>query len=420
MNKPIVSSPRIYYGWWNVLGSFTGQAFSHAMFTLLIFGVFLKPLAEEFGWQRDEMSVAFSITNLTVVLSAIMLGFLIDRFGVRRIVLPSLILMGLAIASMSQLTGNIYHFYLMYFLIPFLGAGNFPTSYSRVIVNWFFRRRGIALGIALTGFGIGAAFFPPFSQMIITDYGWREAYLVLAVLVLVVGLPVIYFTLRDDPSEMGMAIDGKPLQNAAEGKAKPALGLSLKEAALTRSFWLILLAFMLVGVALSGIFAHLVPMLTDRGISKETAALCQTALGLSIMFGRLTSGWLMDRFFAPYVAATFTLMTVIGLIILATGTSSYLVFIAAIAIGLSAGSEISETAYLVSRYFGPIAFGVIYGLMYAGFQLGAAAGAYYLGRHFVINGNYEDALWVLAGLVFIGAVLVASLEKYPKLEEQQA
>ena len=128
----------------------------------------------------------------------------------------------------------------------------------------------------------------------------------------------------------------------------------------------------------------------------------------------------MDRFFAPYVAATFTLMTVIGLIILATGTSSYLVFIAAIAIGLSAGSEISETAYLVSRYFGPIAFGVIYGLMYAGFQLGAAAGAYYLGRHFVINGNYEDALWVLAGLVFIGAVLVASLEKYPKLEEQQA
>jgi len=413
MNQPGRGLPsgRIFYGWWNVAASFVGLSLSYAMFTIFAFGVFLKPLAEEFGWQRDAMSLAYTVTNLTIVGSSVLLGILIDRFGVRRVLIPSVALMGLAVASMSQLTGNILHFYAMYLLIPLLGAGTLPASYSRTIVAWFFRRRGVALGITLAGFGVGAALIPAVGQMLIGGYGWRTAYLVFAAIIFVVALPVSYFLIRETPQEMGLTIDGDPHSDQSDA----AVGLSAAEASRTVSFWLILIAFLLVGVGIASVIAHLVPMLTDRGVSPQVAAWCQTSLGVGLIFGRVLSGYLMDRFFAPYVAAIFTLMFVVGVSMLALGADGPMVFVAATSIGLSLGSEVSETAYLVSRYFGPRAYGVIYGLMFAAFQLGSAVGPPGLGRYYVVAGDYVNALWVLALLGLIAAILVASLGKYPDL-----
>ena len=402
----------IFYGWWNVAASFVGLSLSYAMFTIFAFGVFLKPLAAEFGWQRDAMSFAYTVTNLTIVASSVLLGMLIDRFGVRRVLIPSVVLMGLAVASMSLLTGNIYHFYAMYLLIPLLGAGTLPASYSRTIVAWFFRRRGVALGIALAGFGVGAALIPSVGQMLISGYGWRAAYLVFAAIIFAVALPVSHFLIRETPQEMGLEIDG----DAHSGPSDAGVGLSAAEASKTRSFWLILIPFLLVGVGIASVIAHLVPMLTDRGVSPQLAAYCQTSLGIGLIFGRVSSGYLMDRFFAPYVAATFTLMFVVGVSMLALGVDGLMLFAAAIFVGLSLGSEISETAYLVSRYFGPKAYGVIYGFMFAAFQLGSAVGPPAMGRYYVVAGDYVNALWVLAALGLAAAVLVASLGRYPRLE----
>jgi len=406
---PTRASSGIFYGWWNVSASFIGLSLSYAMFTIFAFGVFLKPLAEEFGWRRDEMAFAYTVTNLTIVVASLLLGLLIDRYGVRRVLIPSVILMGLAVASMSLLTGNIYHFYAMYLLIPLLGIGTLPASYSRTIIAWFFRRRGIALGVALAGFGVGAALVPSVGQMLISAYGWRTAYLVFAAIVFLVALPVSYFLIRETPEEMGLEIDG----DKQAGKSDASTGLSVNEASKTINFWLILIAFLLVGVCIASVIAHLVPMLTDRGVSPQMAANCQMTLGLGLIFGRVISGYLMDHFFAPYVASAFTLMFVVGVSILASGVSNYLVFVAATCIGLSLGSEISETAYLVSRYFGPKAYGIIYGIMFAAFQLGASFGPPALGKYYVLNGNYISALWGLAVLAFIAAVLVAALGKYP-------
>lgn len=414
MNQPtpVRASSGIFYGWWNVSASFVGLSLSYAMFTIFAFGVFLKPLTEEFGWRRDEMAFAYTVTNLTIVVASLLLGFLIDRFGVRRVLIPSVILMGMAVASMSQLTGNIYHFYAMYLLIPLLGIGTLPASYSRTIIAWFFRRRGIALGVALAGFGVGAALVPPLGQMLISAYGWRTAYLVFAAMIFLIALPISYFFIRETPQEMGLEIDG----DAQAGNSDSAVGLSVGEARKTSSFWLIMIAFLLVGLCVASVIAHLVPMLTDRGISPQSAANCQMMMGLGLIFGRVFSGYLMDRFFAPYIAAAFTLLFVVGAAILASGASNYLVFVAATCIGLSLGSEISETAYLVSRYFGAKAYGIIYGIMFAAFQLGASFGPPALGKFYVLNGNYISALWSLAVLAFIAAVLVAVLGKYPEFK----
>lgn len=402
-----------FYGWYNVTVAFFGMALSYAMFTVFAFGTFVKPLEAEFGWQRGELSFALTMTNIAVVIASPSLGFIIDRLGVRRVLIPSLILMGLAVASMTLMTGNIWHFYAMYLLIPILGAGTLPQSYSRVIIAWFTRRRGLALGISLSGFGVGAAIIPSFAQMMIEIYGWRMAYLGFAAAILCVSLPMTILLLKEHPQEMGLCPDGNSDNEVTDTSAAMNIGLTGSEAAKTKSYWLILVSFLLVGVGITSILAHLVPMLIDRGVEPRTAALCMTALGVGLIFGRILAGFLMDYFFAPYVTATFLLGLVTGIIIFALGTSNGLVFVAAMFVGLATGSEISEIAYICSRYFGQRSFGQIYGIMFAAFQFGSAFGAPLMGIYHDKVGNYIGALWFVAIIVLIGTCLVIMLGPYP-------
>lgn len=409
---------RIFYGWWNVLASFIGLALSYAMFTVFVFGTFLTPLEAEFGWQRGPMSLALTIANITVVVASPLLGVLVDRIGVRRVMLVSVVLLGLCVGSMSQLNGNIWYYYAMHLLIPLLGAGTLPLSYSRVMIAWFAKRRGIALGISLSGFGVGATLMPAIAQFIIENWGWREAYLTFAAMVLFISFPLTFFLLRENPEEMGLLPDGESRGTAVDdsGPVTDAdIGLSAGEAIKTRSYWLIFGSFALVGVGITSILAHLVPILIGRGVAPATAALCMSSLGFGLIFGRIFAGFLMDRYFAPYVAAVFLLGLFLGVVILATGTAGPVVFVAAVLVGLATGSEISEIAYIVSRYFGPKAFGQIYGVMFGAFQLGSAVGAIAMGVYYDHAGDYINALWFVSGLVAIGIVLIVLLREYPDL-----
>ena len=403
---------------------------SYAMFTVFAFGALVKPLEAEFGWSRGELSIAITMTNLAVVIASPCLGFFIDRFGARRTLLPSVTLMGFAVAAMTLLSPNLWHFYALYFLIPFLGAGTLPQSYSRVLLAWFSRRRGLALGISLSGFGVGAMLVPVFVQALSASYGWRMAYAGFALLIFALALPMAAFVLKETPEEMGLKPDGDPADEpsaaaaADSGGAGPAtaanIGLSCREAARTLSFWLILTSFLLVGVSITGMLAHLVPMLIDRGVAPAVAALCMSLLALGLVAGRILAGVLMDRFFAPYVAAVFLLGLVAGIVLLATGASGWLIFVAALGVGLATGSEISEIAYISSRYFGPRAFGLIYGVMFSAFQLGSMAGAPLMGFYRDLTGNYIGALWATAGIVLVGVALIALLGPYPDLQREQS
>ena len=412
------SSPRFFYGWWNVFACFVGLSLSYAMFTVFLFGTFVGPLEAEFGWQRGPMSLALTIANITVVVASPLMGSIVDRLGVRRVMLVSVSLMGLCVASMSQLTGNIWHYYLMHLLIPLLGAGTLPLTYSRVIISWFANKRGIALGVSLAGFGVGATLIPALAQFMIEQWGWREAYLVFAALILMVSLPLTALLLRETPAEMGLEVDGESTPQEAN---KPfqhcdaSLGLSGIEALRTRSYWLVFVSFFLVGIGITSVLAHLVPMLIDRGVEPAVAVLCMSSLGIGLIVGRILAGYLMDYFFAPRVAALFLGGLLGGVMILATGASGPIVFLAAILVGLATGSEISEIAYIVSRYFGRKAFGLIYGTMFAAFQVGSAIGAYAMGHYYDQAENYLIALWVVSALVAAGIVLMLMLGSYPDL-----
>ena len=390
-------------GWWNVLAAFVGLALSYAMFTVFMFGTLVQPLEQEFGWSRAGMSFALTITNITVVFGSPTMGYLVDRFGVKRLLIPSIVLMGVAVWSMSLLPDSLVLFYAGYLAITLFGLGTLPLSYSRVVIAWFHRRRGLALGIALAGFGVGGALVPEISKTMIEGYGWRSAYQLFAALIFLVSLPLALFVLREAP------------EGVDESTGDPAWGMRNREAARTRNYWLVLVSFLLVGVGITSVLSHLVPMLLDRGMSLSSAARCMSTLAVALIFGRIFAGFLMDHFFAPWVTAAFIVFGLAGgVILLALGATGGWAFLAAALVGLATGSEISEIAYIVGRYFGQLSFGQIYGIMFGAFQLGSAVSAPMMGYYFDTVGDYTGALWFVAILALIGALLVAIMSPYPE------
>jgi MFS family permease len=392
-------------GWWNVVAAFVGLGLSYAMFTVFVFGTLVQPLQAEFGWSRAEMSFALTITNITVVFGSPALGFLVDRVGVKRLLVPSIMLMGLAVAAMSLLQGNIWYFYLGFFAITFLGLGTLPLSYSRVLIAWFDRKRGLALGVALSGFGVGGALVPEVAATMTDLYGWRSAYQLFAIVVLLVSLPLALLVMKETPAE----------GSAGQAENRPAgFELSAGEAARSANYWLILASFFLVGIGITSILSHLVPMLTDRGMSYQSAARAMSVLAFALIFGRMLAGYLMDHFFAPYITAAFIVFGLAGgIVLLALGAVGPQAYVAAALVGLATGSEISEIAYIVGRYFGQAAFGLIYGIMFGAFQLGSAISAPLMGYYFDSHGDYIGALWGIVVLVLLGALLIAKLSPYP-------
>ena len=283
------------------------------------------------------------------------------------------------------------------------------------VVEWFDRRRGLALGFGLAGVGLGAAFMPAISHALITKFGWETGYLGLGAIVLLVSFPALYIFLRNTPQEMNLNSDGDPDSAAGPG---PVKGFNVQQTVRLRTFWLMVFMFTLVGMTATAVIIHLTPLLIDRGLSSDDAAATQVIMGLSLIFGRVFAGFLMDRFFAPYVSIAFLLGPVVGLALLASGAGGGAATAAAILVGLAIGAEFDVLSYFVSRYFGLLSFGLIFGLLFAAFELGAGLGPAILGLCYDRTGEYTLALWGMCGGAALACILTAMLGAYPELPEQ--
>lgn len=410
-----VQSSRMFYGWWIVIGSIIGLALGYSVVAVMSFGTFIKPLEATYGWSRGEISLGLTIIGITAIVVFPYTGALVDKYGVRKILLPSTILFGLVISSMYFLSGSLWHLYAMCVLIPILGAGTAPMTYSRLIVAWFDKRRGLALGIGLAGVGLGTTLVPIIASWFIEHYSWREAYLALGVLIIVLAWPVGYFLLRQSPREMGLFPDGA--DHAADTNAHPDthVGFTAKEALRQKTFWLMAASFVIAGLCTSTILAHLIPMMMDRGLTLKEAAGTFAYLGIALMVGRLVAGYLMDRIFAPYVVIFFLMGPVIGLALFAMGATGTAAALCAALIGMAIGAEFDVMAYFTSRYFGPRSFGQIYGYNYAAFKVGSSIGPLIMGVSYDLLGRYDEVLWALSGTCVLGCVCVGLLGAYPQL-----
>ncbi len=180
-------------------------------------------------------------------------------------------------------------------------------------------------------------------------------------------------------------------------------------------FWAMMAAFMLLAVAIGGVMLQLVPIMLARGVTAAQAAAFPAVLGLALIVGRAFAGFLMDRYFAPYVAAIILLFPIIGVALLASGAVGASALVGAAFLGLAAGAELDVIAYLVARYFGTISYARIYGFLYAAWTLGSGTAPVVTSRVYDATGSHSLILWVYVGLFALSAVMIARLGAYPRL-----
>lgn len=388
-----------------LIACFTGLALGIGVLSTTTFSLLASHLEETFGWGRGDMSIGLAIGSLVGAVLAPVIGLLIDRFGVRKVALAATIGFGAAMASMSLLTQSIVHFYIMYAVLGVTGIATTTLTYSRVIIAWFDQRRGLALGLALSGSGVGLSLIPVVLQQVVAQFGWRSAYLAVGLLILLVALPLLVLWLREPVRSRA-----SPRQ-ADNGKAGMGFGKAVRSA----PFALLLVSFFLAGLFNTGVLAHLIPVLIDQGVRPSAAAAAMAVIGPSLICGRLMTGYLLDHIFGPTLALIMLVAPALGLAALAGGANPTLAILAIIPIGIGMGSEVDTLSYLISRYFGLRSFGRIYGVIFAVMHGGMIIGPIMMGYSKQLSGSYAIGLWTLAGACIVATIPLFFLGKYPSV-----
>jgi MFS family permease len=392
--------------WLVVLGSALALVVCNGPMILFPFGVLVGPITAEFGWPRATLASAVFAAHVTGGLAMPFVGGLVDRVGVRVVALPAICVFSLVLAGVSMLPAVPALFVITYALLGIVGAGHSTLIYARAVSTWFDRRRGLALGLSLAGVGVGVAVIPAIARILVANYGWRGAYFGLGIFLFVLAGPAVALFVRDRPRRRSR--ETYPGSEIADGAA----GMPLIAAIGKIQFWLLAIVVLLVAVAVNGTIAHVVPLLADRGVPGETATLALSAAGFALILGRVLSGYCLDRFFAPYVAACFFLVPLCGIFLLSSSVSPALAISAAVLLGVGIGAEVDIMAFLLGRYFGLSHYGAVYGTLLAIFTFGSGVGPWLIALSFDHFHNYTSAL-IGCGIALVAAsALVATLGPY--------
>lgn len=386
--------------WPTLLGATLGVAFGSAALPFYTAGLFIVQFEHEFAWTRAELTGIGMAVTLLVALLAPFAGSVYDRIGIRWPALIGYVILATQFFLMSQLAGSLVVYAAIQLPLVFLVIGTSPIALTRPINLAFDRMRGLALGITIGGIGAMAAVAPPIVAHLIDSYGWRSAFQVLAVAVLIVGpISVLLMGMRPPPNPVPLA------------RATSAATGHVASVARTWLFWRLILCFTLIALAVGGLVTHLVPLLMDAGMSTLDAASVAGLLGVSVLIGRLGAGVLIDLFFAPYVAAAVMLLTAMGIALLAGGGTAFAVP-GALAIGLAMGAEVDLIAYMTARYYGMVHYGRMYGLLYGAFVIGVGVSPYLISLIQSAMQSYTPALWVSVGLLLVVAGLFVTAPRF--------
>ncbi len=379
--------------------SIFGVMFGYSVLVPYTFSMFVKPLGAEFGWRRDQISLALSCVALTVAVCSALIGWVIDSWGPRHVIIVCSLTFGAAFASLCLLTSHITQLYATFVLLGLAGNGTTQLAYSRAICTWFLDRRGMALSLVSAGAGVGAMVLPVGTAWLIQRLGWRAAYGILGITVVVLSVPLVSLLVRDCPYY---------------AKEERALVRTKRDdlVASTAPFVLLIVAIFLYSVSFNAVISHLSPMLTDRGLGFQGAAIALSVVGLSGLAGRIVIGYILDRLFAAQVSMALFLFTAAAMFLMASG-SIIRAYIGAGLLGFAAGGESDITPYLLSRYYSLRCFSFLYGCAWTAFAAGTALGPYLMGVLFTRTGSYQArGVEMLALPTLSSAVLMLFMPHY--------
>jgi MFS family permease len=392
------------------------------------FGNFLKPMSQEFGWDRATVSVPIALAVLMTGVFQPFIGRVVDRLGPRRVITASVTLLALSTAAI-YLTPSITYLTIVYgivFALALSGAGTVPNA--TLVAHWFVRQRGRAMSLVSVGSSLGNFLLVPGSMALMLYTDWRTAYLVLGAVVLCLGVPVAGFILRNDPADLGLQPDGVASSPGDEqGSARAAAPAAPLEpprwqGALTSTpFWLLIGGFFVCGFSVVMVSTHFVSFVTDRGISPGVAATALGLLGGVNVLGLLLAGSISDRIGRKTPLAVIYLVRAVAFAFLLIADAPWMFYAFALVAGLAWFSSVPLTIALTGEIYGVRHMGTLVGLVFLSHQVGGALSSYMAGWLFDRYGNY-DVMFVI-GIVLLlaaGAASYAVQERRYSLKYQAA
>lgn len=406
ISHPVASKKKskLFYGYIVALAGFLVMMIMHA--GIQSYGVFLKPVSDDFGWSRAAISGAYSASMFAAGVLNMISGRLADRFGARILVAVCGVLLGGGFLLVSRVNA-LWQLYLLYGVVIASGMSGGFVPMASTVAKWFATRRGLATGIVLAGVGAGTMIGAPLSGQLISTYGWRVSYVVMGIVTVASLVPVARL-FRQSPAGT--------IQSTVQTVSKPedvvlkAKGLSLQEATHTRQFWMLAAMVIFFGTAQSAIFLHIVPYATDIGISTIAAANILTAIGGINIIGRIGIGIIGDRVGSRRaIIASLGLMLVSVVWLLLTREPSTL-YIIAVMNGLGLAGVATLVSILVAELFGTRAHGSILGMISFPWSAGTAIGPVIAGYIFDSTASYFVAFAMSAVFCLISLILALLLK----------
>lgn len=408
-------APPLHYAWIVVMALVLALMAGAGMRSS--FGVFIKPLEQEFGWDRKALSLAAAIGLFLYGAVGPLAGRLADRLGPRPVLGWSLLILGVGAVASAAVT-QLWQLVLTAGVFTAVGAGGAAISTASAVASrWFETRRGLVIGIAGAAMSAGQLLLIPLSMAVTVHYGWRMGFVTLGLLVLGIVFPVAVWLIRNDPADVGLSPYGASERDPAAASVSVGRGVertSLREATRTGSFWLLAGSFFVCGYTSSGlIITHLIPHSIEHGFSEMAAAQALGIMGAMNVVGTILSGYICDRFGRKGPLAFYYFVRGLSLLFLiGVATVPSLHLFAAI-FGLNYISTVPPTSTLTARIFGRYSVGELFGWIFLSHQVGAALGSYLGGVVFDLTGEYSLAFLSAAILAFIASGLALSIHDAP-------
>ncbi len=361
--------------------------------------VLLIPISKDTAWTRGQVSALIAAGLLGIAAGAPIVGRLIQRHGVRRVVILSSIAFPATLFCLS-FAPTFGVALALGFAAGLVGCGVSQYSYLAVLPHFFDRRLGLSLGIAMIGMGLGTSLVPQVAQHLTHSYGWRDIYRILAALIAVIGLPNALLLPRTGQLPQSAS---KQIDAALMG------GMTAAEALRSQVFYQLALCIFLSIAVTTGLAIHLTALLTDRGYGPERAAGVFSLFGLGLAGARFVGGLLLDYLDARWIGAAFLLGAALGVSFIAAGATGYLLFAGIGLLSVAIGLDGDLLPYATRSYFGLRSYSTIYGMLGAAYSLGPPVGSFMLGQGFDRFGGYTPLLWGIVGIVTLSALLLMAL-----------
>ena len=399
------SASKFFYGYVIVFVAFSLQAFGWGIANS--FSVFFKSFDNDFGWSRAVVSSPVSFSLLVAGLAGIVQGRLNDRFGPKMLMTGGGILLAAGYLLMSHTT-TLWEYYLYVTVIIGIGISGTDVVLLSTTTRWFIKKRSTMSGIIKVGTGAGMLIMPIFITRLITGYGWRTAFLVLGVLILIVYVALSQWLVRD-PAKIGLSPDGSRNENTLERRSFEA-GLAVKEAVRTHQWWMICISFSFVMFTVSIVLFHIVPHAMDLGISAANAANVLATIGAFSIAGRLVMGAAGDKIGTKSGLVICFLCLFSGLIWLQFCDRLWMLFLFAVIHGFAHGGFFTINSPLLADFFGTRSHGAIFGVVVSVSTIGGAVGPVVAGYMFDVTGSYQAIFLVLIGMSIAGLIATSLLK----------